>query len=81
MAPTRGRIVLVKLREMGTPKLYNGGDEHPAVVTAVHGNNMVNVRVFVDGADNPLWVTSVPHEDDAAGFGGATWRWPPRDDG
>jgi len=75
---TVGRIVLVRLREAGRPRLYNGSDEHPAIVTAVHGGLMINVRVFVDGHD-VLWLTSVPHRGQAGpGYGGATWRWPPR---
>lgn len=74
---TKGRIVLVTIREMGKPKLYNGADEHPAIVTAVHSGGFVNARVFVDGGENPLWLTSVPHRDDAGeGYGGSIWRWP-----
>lgn len=76
-----GRIVLVNLRSMGEPQRYNGSDEHPAIITAVFGgeNDLVNVRVFVDGETNPLWQPSIPREDVAgSGYGGSTWRWPPR---
>lgn len=84
MAPVSvGRIVLVRLREAGRPRLYNGSDEHPAIVTAVHTDGitdrpLINARVLVDGHE-VLWRTSVPHEREAnAGYGGDTWRWPPR---
>ena len=79
MAPTIGRIVLVKLRDPNGPVLINGSDEHPAIVTAVHSETMINARVLQDSSEVPLWETSIPHADTAGeGYGGSTWRWPPR---
>jgi len=78
MSPSLGRIVLVKLRSMGEPVFYNGSDEHPAIVTAVHSATMINARIFVDGNEPPLWQTSIPFEESAEGYSGSTWRWPPR---
>ena len=77
MAPTIGRIVLVKLRENGQPWHVNGADEHPAIVSEVHSETMVNVRVFQDDDAIPIWLTSVPFETDQE-HAGSTWRWPPR---
>lgn len=79
MAPvTVGRIVLVRLRDAGRPVIYNGADEHPAIVTAAHGGNLINARVFVDGQAT-LWRTSVPYRADVEpGYEGDSWRWPPR---
>ena len=79
MAPTTGRTVLVQLKEMGEPRVINGSDEHPAIVTAVHGETLINARVLQDSSEVPLWETSIPRADTAGeGYGGSTWRWPPR---
>lgn len=69
--PSLGRIVLVR---------WPDGDPigHPAIITNVHSPTMINARVFLDNAENPLWATSVPYEDENAAYGGPTWRWPPR---
>jgi hypothetical protein len=77
MAPTLGRIVLVTLHE---GMEINGSRVHPAIVTAVHSETMINARVMTDGPDNPPWVTSIPRADSesAVHFGGAVWSWPPR---
>lgn len=78
--PTIGRIVLVQLKEAGKPLVVNGSDEHPAIVTAVHGNLMINCRVLQDGPGEPLWQTSVPSAGMVdEGYLGSTWRWPPRE--
>ena len=76
MAPTIGRIVLVK-----SDRTINGSNEFPAIVTAVHSESMINCRVFEDCLELPSWQTSIPREDTAGeGYMGATWRWPPRVD-
>lgn len=81
MAPTIGRTVLVLLKQMGEPRIINGSDEHPAIVSAVHGETMINARVFQDNGETPIWETSIPHVDTAGeGYTGSTWRWPPRED-
>ena len=79
---SKGRTVLVKLRYAGEPRLYNSEDEHPAIVTAVWGNESINARVLVDFEVSPLWECSIPHEDRAGpGYEGSTWRWPPKVEG
>jgi hypothetical protein len=74
MAPSLGRIVLV---ELPAGEEFNGSRIHPAVVTAVHSETMINARVFVDADKNPLWLTSIPRAD-TGGYGGAVWSWPPQ---
>lgn len=75
---TKGRIVLVTLRDGKGPLEFNGEAEHPAIVTRVFSPVLINARVFVDGQQT-LWRTSIPHLSEAdAGYGGDTWRWPPR---
>ena len=78
MAPTIGRIVLVKLRENGQPWHVNGADEHPAIVTEVHGKTVINCRVFQDDDGVPIWLTSVPLDTGEGDYDGPSWRWPPR---
>ena len=79
MAPSIGRIVLVKLKEMGEPRVINGSDEHPAIVTAVHSETMINARVLQDDSATPIWETSILRADIAGeGYSSSTWRWPPR---
>lgn len=66
--PSLGRIVLVNP--------HGATNELPAIVTAVHSDDCINVRAFSDNSDNPLWVTScTPQESNPEGYG---WRWPPR---
>ena len=79
MAPTIGRTVLVRLKQMGEARVINGSDEHPAIVTSVHGQNLINARVLQDNGEVPIWETSIPRADLAGeGYSGSTWRWPPR---
>ena len=77
MAPTTGRIVLVT----NLSKVVNGKTEFPAIITAVHSDEVINCRVFEDSVDRPMWYTSVTHEGTAgSGYQGQTWRWPPREE-
>jgi hypothetical protein len=72
MAPTIGRIVIIH---------YADGRTEPAVVTAVHGDRMINARVFADTAGPLPWETSVPQRGIvgvAGGYGGPLWDWPQR---
>lgn len=86
MAP--GTIVMVNLSAEQTNAL-NGNklSQMPAVVTAVWDNEYaqhpvspvgINVRVFTDSVDNPLWLTSLPLNFDGAkemfGDGCATYQ-------
>lgn len=66
MKPSIGRIVH-----------YATADGHvlPAIVTEVHNDTCVNLRVFTDSSENPWHLTSVLFD----GHGAAEcWRWPPR---
>jgi hypothetical protein len=54
MKPSVGRIVLV----FADPKLNNGADEAPAIITRVFSDTCVNVTVFPD-ATTPYPRTSV----------------------
>lgn len=52
--PSLGRIVIVPV----TPQENNEATLAPAVITRVWSNEMINVRVLVDGSQ-VLWKTSV----------------------
>jgi len=77
--PAIGRIV----HTFVDPGTNNGSDIAPAVITRVWGDETVNLKVLLDGHDNP-WLTSVkllpgrpPAEaltEDAATF---VCFWPP----
>lgn len=54
--PSVGRIVLVTVH----PTTNNGADTAPAVVTRVWSDELVNVAVFLDGANGTKAQTSVP---------------------
>lgn len=75
--PSIGRIVLVSPVGMALGE-SNGATEAAAVITRVWADNMVNVRILLDGNDTP-WRTSVTLVEDAAAAEGhyACW-WPPR---
>ena len=80
MAPAIGDIVLVKLRDGGQARYINGSDEHPAIVTAVHVEDIINARVLQDENAQPLWCSSIMRGDIAEGYSGSTWRErPPRE--
>ena len=53
-----GDIVLFQQATHEMP--YNGGDVHPAIVSRVWSNTMVNLHVFPD-AGVPFVATSVQH--------------------
>lgn len=82
--PSVGRIVHVVV----DPRQNNGSDVAPAIVTRVWNDEMVNVRVLLDGPD-VLWQTSIKlvderPEDDDESVGRDTNGvqrvafWPPR---
>ena len=63
--PTIGRIVIyVDEYEV----------DHPAVITAVRGKNLVNLKVLCDSPDT-LWLTNVRLDETGAK---RTWYWPKR---
>jgi hypothetical protein len=53
--PSLGRIVLVTVH----PTTNNGADVAPAVITRVFRDDLVNVKVLLDGADGAKAMTSV----------------------
>lgn len=75
MKPSLGRIVLYTLPSDHHP--VNQARTFPAIITAVHSDTMVNLRVFADGSSVMMeWVTSVPYADQPGEP--FTWAWPPR---
>lgn len=78
--PSLGRIVLVPC----DPAWNNGSDIAPAVVTRVWNDDVVNVRVLLDGVETVPARTSVtyvaslrevPDDDPGREY---HWTWPPR---
>jgi len=53
--PAVGRIVHVFVE----PALNNHADVAPAIITRVWSDELVNLRVLVDGKSDALWYTSV----------------------
>lgn len=77
--PSVGRIVLVPM----DPRGNNGQHYAPAIITRVWSDTMVNLRVFADSSDAPIWRTSAAlAEDTGAHVEGEpvanTWAWPTR---
>lgn len=89
MVPTPGSIVMYRLTEEDakhithqrvqggiTGNYVREGERFPAVVVKTFPANpadVANLRVFLDGQDAPLWVTSRHH-----GNGPGQWSWPGR---
>ncbi len=68
--PKQGDIVTV------TGPMFNGSTRHAAIVTAVHGDSMVNLTVFPD-MNGTYELGSVYKEGTApAAASGPMWRWP-----
>ena len=68
--------------QVHTGGMVDTGELVPAILTYVHSETMVNLKVFLDGNDD-LWVTSrAKHDnpDDEADAPPAPghWDWPPR---
>lgn len=74
--PTLGRIVLY--RQPASEQPVNGGSVHPAVITRVHSDELVNLTVFFDAAP-PAPRTSILSKAAAGGdmSGSPFWDWPP----
>ena len=70
MTPTIGRIVIYHCDEEQKDKMNNYQEDAPAVITAVWGDERVNLKVLLDGEEN-LWVTSA-----CLGTGKREWSWP-----
>lgn len=57
------------------PTEYEADDPAPAIVTAVHENRMVNLRVLGDDEAVSAWETSVEHVSDVSDTSqGGYWR-------
>lgn len=67
MAPHLGASVLVK-----TSEKIEGQNEHAAIITRIHSDDLVNVMVF-PGTGQPYPIASI---DRAAGS--PSWQWPSR---
>lgn len=68
--PSIGRIVLATV----DPRSNNGSDVAPAVITRVFGDDLVNVRVLLDGSDAP-WKTSIRLHEDRETLEAAAEKW------
>lgn len=69
-----GRIVLFHPGAGVELPTSTSADAHPAIITRVWEDDMVNLMVFPD-AGTPIAVTSVHHGDPAATTGNC-WSWP-----
>ena len=69
MKPTIGTIVIYHCNEEEEKK-NNFQKDAPAVITAVWGENCVNLKVLLDGIEN-LWKTSCVEAS-----GENCWSWP-----
>ena len=74
MTPTIGRVVIFTQAEGEQP--FNCARVHPAIVTRVANEHVVNLCVFLDGNPTAPY-TSVPHAS-VAPPGSQSWDWPPR---
>jgi spore germination cell wall hydrolase CwlJ-like protein len=75
MKPTIGRIVIYRL----PVSVRVSQRDHPAIVTAVYGDDTVDLTVFLNRA-TPYCAASVGFLDPAIGNDGESWHWPPRVD-
>lgn len=75
IAPTVGRVVLVRCGEAGA-KQFGITTEVPALVTRVWSNNCVNLQILRDNA-TPIAATSVCFDDSDNGPYHLGWRWMP----
>lgn len=70
--PSKGRIVMYQ------PRLSKREDAVPAIVTTVHSDTCVNLRVFADEDSYVARVTSVEQLSPHNQHYGAYWFWPER---
>lgn len=74
-SPSIGRIVHYF---PGPEEVVNDRGIMPAMITAVHNENCVNLKIFVDGQGQELWRSSVVQK--APGYDTRCWDWPTRTD-
>ena len=70
MKPTIGRIVIYHCDKDEKENMNNQQETAPAIITAVWGDECVNLKVILDGENN-LWKTSAP-----LGNSETQWSWP-----
>ncbi len=70
MRPTLGRIVIFHLDEKQSQVMNNNQPDAPAIVTAVWGDECVNLKIIHDGIHNS-WRTSATMGDKPG-----QWSWP-----
>jgi len=70
MKPSIGRIVIFHCDAQQREEMNNYQDHAPAIITAVWGDECVNLKVLLDG-ENTLWMTSV-----ILGTSERQWSWP-----
>jgi hypothetical protein len=70
MKPSIGRIVIFHCDETQREKMNNFQPDAPAVITAVWGDECVNLKILLDG-ENTLYMTS-----STLGTGERQWSWP-----
>jgi hypothetical protein len=72
--PAVGRIVIFV--QPATEQPVNGTREHPAIITRVWNDGLVNLQVFYDAAPVEARTSVGPYDVEAPdGWG---WRWPER---
>ena len=69
MQPSIGRIVHF---------VTDGGVRLPAIITRVHSEVFVNLKIFTDDAEPGRWETTVMYEHDCDKVPVRTWHWPER---
>lgn len=69
--PALGLPVIVK-----TSEKISGQDEHAAIITQVHSDDVVNVMVF-PGSGQPYPIASIARIKHSV-TGSLSWRWPSR---
>ena len=84
MQTSEGRIVHYVLfyDDLTPDKKHNVGQIRPAIIVdSWHGSELINVTVFLDGANDGAPFPALKHlssvEHDENGRPG-TWHWPPR---
>ena len=70
MTPSIGRMVVYHCDKDEKEKMNNNQETAPAIITAVWGDECVNLKVILDGENN-LWKTSAP-----LGELETQWSWP-----
>jgi hypothetical protein len=76
MYPSIGRIVIFQQSELEAP--VNGSREHPAIITRVWSDQMVNLTVLFDSSGAAPRGSIYLESSDSRPAQGPSWHWPPR---